>query len=106
MFRIRINWINGYGSGIQHFRLNTDPDPDPIRIQDFDDQKLEKNYRYSWKKILSCEYLREFSKKFETALMEYSGAWGKLIHEENQKSNLVSRDTVPLRPFVDTEPSA
>jgi hypothetical protein len=25
---------------IQHFRLNTDPDP--IRIQDFDDQKLEK----------------------------------------------------------------
>ncbi len=24
---------------IQHFRLNTDPDPDPIRIQGFDDQK-------------------------------------------------------------------
>jgi hypothetical protein len=29
--------------------------------------------------------LREFSKKFETALMVYSGAWGKLIHEKNQK---------------------
>jgi hypothetical protein len=25
---------------IQHFRLNTDPEPDPIRIQGFDDQKL------------------------------------------------------------------
>jgi hypothetical protein len=24
------------------------------------------------------------SKKFETALMLYSGAWGKLIHEKNQ----------------------
>ncbi len=30
MFRIRI----------QHFRLNTDPEPDPIRIQGFDEQKL------------------------------------------------------------------
>jgi hypothetical protein len=27
---------------IQHFRLNTDPDPDPIWIHGFDDQKLEK----------------------------------------------------------------
>jgi hypothetical protein len=26
------------------------------------------------------EYLREFSKKFEAALMEYSGAGGKLIY--------------------------
>jgi hypothetical protein len=33
---------------------------------------------------LSCEYLCEFSKKFETALLVYSGAWGKLIHEKNQ----------------------
>jgi hypothetical protein len=24
--------------------------------------------------------------KFETTLMVYSGAWGKLIHEKNQKS--------------------
>ncbi len=37
---------------------------------------------------LRCEYLREFSKKFETALMIYSGAWGKLIHEKNQKSKI------------------
>jgi hypothetical protein len=29
-----------------------------------------------------CEYLREFSKKFETALMGYSGTWAKLIHEK------------------------
>jgi hypothetical protein len=30
-----------------------------------------------------CEYLREFSKKFEMALMVYSGAWGKLTEVEN-----------------------
>ncbi len=35
--RIRIQFIR-----IQHFRLNTDPDP--IRIQGFNDQKLKKNY--------------------------------------------------------------
>jgi hypothetical protein len=34
---------------------------------------------------LSCEYLSKFSKKFETALTEYSGAWGNLIHEKNLK---------------------
>ncbi len=27
-------------------------------------------------------------KKFETVLMEYSGAWGKLIHEKNQKQKI------------------
>ncbi len=27
--------------------------------------------------------------EFETALMVYSGAWGKLIHEKNQKSKLL-----------------
>ena len=37
---------------------------------------------------LSCEYLREFSKKFETALMVYSGAWGELIHEKNQQQKI------------------
>jgi hypothetical protein len=37
---------------------------------------------------LSCKYLREFSKKFETALIVYSGAWGKLIHEKNRKSKI------------------
>ncbi len=37
---------------------------------------------------LSCEYLHEFSKKFETALMVYSGAGGKLSHEKNQKSKI------------------
>ncbi len=34
------------------------------------------------------EYLRDFSKKFETALTVYSGAWGKLINEKNQKSKI------------------
>jgi hypothetical protein len=27
--------------------------------------------------------------KFETALMVYSGAWGKLIHEKNQKQKIL-----------------
>ncbi len=31
---------------------------------------------------MTCEYLREFSKKFETVLMGYSGAGGKLIHKK------------------------
>ncbi len=42
--RIRIHFIR-----IQHFRLNTDLDPDAIRIQGFNDQKL-KNITYSCKK--------------------------------------------------------
>ncbi len=42
--RIRIHFIR---IRIQHFKLNTDPDP--IRIQGFNDQKLKKNY--CWKKI-------------------------------------------------------
>ncbi len=37
VFRIRLYWVRIW---IQHFRLSTDPDP--IRIQGFDDQKLEK----------------------------------------------------------------
>ncbi len=43
--------------------------------------------RYWWC-TLSCEYVHEFSKKYETALMVYSGAWGKLIHEKNLKSKI------------------
>ncbi len=42
---------------------------------------------YRWQ-TLSCECLREFSKKFETVLMEYSGAGGKPIHENNQKQKI------------------
>ncbi len=37
--RIRIHFIR---IRIQHFRLNTDTDPDPIRIQGFNDQKFKK----------------------------------------------------------------
>jgi hypothetical protein len=32
------------------------------------------------------EYLREFSRKFETTSVEYLGARGTLIHEKNLKS--------------------
>jgi len=41
VFRTRIHFIR---IRIQNFRLHTDPDPDPIRVQGFDDQKLEKIY--------------------------------------------------------------
>jgi hypothetical protein len=37
---------------------------------------------------LSREYLREFSNRIEMAVMVYSDAWGKLIHEKNQKSKI------------------
>jgi hypothetical protein len=40
---------------------------------------------------VSCEYLSEFSKKLENPQMGYSGAWGKLIHENPEVDNLVSR---------------
>ncbi len=40
-------------------------------------------------------YIREFSKKFETVLMGYSGAGGKLIHKKTRSKK--SRDTVPLK---------
>ncbi len=38
---------------------------------------------------LTCEYLREFLKKFETVLLGYSGAGGKLIRE-NIRSKKIS----------------
>ncbi len=47
-------------------------------------------HRCRWHRwcTLSREYLREFSKKFELAVKVYSDAWGKLIHEKNQKSKI------------------
>ncbi len=43
---------------------------------------------YRWC-TLTSKYLREFSKKFETVLMGYSGAGGKLTHEKNQKQKIL-----------------
>jgi hypothetical protein len=37
---------------------------------------------------LTCEYLREFSTKFEMILMLLSGAWKKMIHEKNLKQKI------------------
>ncbi len=47
-------------------------------------------HRCRWHRwcTFSREYLREFSKKFEMAVMLYSHAWGKLIHEKKQKSKI------------------
>jgi hypothetical protein len=49
---------------------------------------------------LSREYLREFSKKIEMAVVVYSDALGKLIHEKKTRSRK-SRDTVPLNSASD-----
>ncbi len=47
-------------------------------------------HRCRWHRwcTLSREDLREFSKKLEMAVMVYSCAWGKLIHEKKQKSKI------------------
>jgi hypothetical protein len=37
---------------------------------------------------LTCEYLPEFSKKFEMTLVLFSGAWGKTIHEKKLKQKI------------------
>jgi len=51
----------------------------------------KKVYLYADSTCTNCEYLREFSKKFETVLIGYSGAGGKLIHEKNlEVENLVT----------------
>jgi hypothetical protein len=68
---------------------------DNIRLQT-PESELEGKNLYIWflyypkvsKQTLSCEYVREFSKKFETVLLEYSGIGGKLIHEKNQKQKI------------------
>ncbi len=54
-----------------------------------------------WLCTLGCKYLREFSKKLETALRRvYSGAWGKLIHVENLKSKISWHCPFKLLPLV------
>jgi hypothetical protein len=45
--------------------------------------------RHRWC-TLSCQYPREISRKFETALMGYSWAWGRLIHEKPEAKYLVA----------------
>ncbi len=54
-------------------------------------------HRWRWYRwcTLNCEYLREFSKKFEMVLMEYSGDGGNWFMKKTRSK--ISRDTVPLR---------
>ena len=54
-------------------------------------------HRCQWHRwsTLSCEYLREFSKKFETVLMGYSGAGGNRLMKKTISEK--SRDTVLLK---------
>ncbi len=66
-----------------------------MNYKDLHKRERKKNIFILWRKnkkelIQSVsEYLREFSKKFETVLMRYSGAGGKLIHEKNQKQKIL-----------------
>ncbi len=41
--------------------------------------------RWHQRCTLTCENLREFSKKFEMTLMLFLAAWGKMIHEKKLK---------------------
>jgi hypothetical protein len=45
--------------------------------------------RWHWWWTLTCEYLREFSQKFEMIQRLLSGAWGKVIHEQNLKQKIL-----------------
>jgi hypothetical protein len=64
-----------------------------LNNQNFSDKKIfsfatgVNDQRNRWC-TFSCEYLRDFSKKIERALIGYSGDWGKLIMKKtlNQKS--------------------
>ncbi len=51
----------------------------------------QQHKRNRWNRwcTLTCEYLREFSKKFEMTLMLFSGAWGMVIHEKNLKQKIL-----------------
>ncbi len=53
--------------------------------------------QYRWHRwcTLTCEYLREFSKKFEMALMLFSGAWGRWFMKKTWSKK--SLDNVPLK---------
>jgi hypothetical protein len=60
------------------------PSPKPLKITLKIFSICLRCQRHRWC-TLNCEYLREFSKKFEMALMVYSEPWEKLIHEKKQK---------------------
>ncbi len=53
---------------------------------------------------LTCEFLREFSKKFETVLMGYSGTVGKLIHKKTRTKNLDWGRVAVLGPLYSLAP--
>ncbi len=59
-------------------------------------------HRCQWHRwwTLSCEYLREFSKKFQTALMVYSGAWRKLNHEKTRSRKISWHCPFKLNGFI------
>jgi hypothetical protein len=96
---------NGTANMLQSLTNQFPPSPEyPIRaVSNFFENsgrysqvKMHHRYqRHRWQICPRCQrHRRQFSKKFETDLMVYSGAWGKLIHEKTRCRK--SRDTVSL----------
>jgi hypothetical protein len=57
-----------------------------VRIQPFN---LEPDPVTHFSQIFTCEYLRKFSKRFEMTLVLFSGAWWRVIHENNLKQKIL-----------------
>jgi hypothetical protein len=57
--------------------------------------KIWHRCRWHWWCSLTCEYLREFAKKFETVLTGYPWAGGNWFMKKTRSKK--SRDTVPLK---------
>ncbi len=94
--------IIGTISGCRHLKVNYMfpllPKGDQIKLLKYFWLKIFSichRCRWHWWQTLSCEYLREFSKKFETVLKEYSGAGGNWFLKRSGSKK--SRDTVPLK---------
>jgi hypothetical protein len=51
---------------------------------------------------MNSQYLREFSKKFKTAPLEYLWAWGTLIHKKNLSSKISCQTPFKRRKVIDT----
>jgi hypothetical protein len=58
VLRIRIHFIR---IRIQQFRLNNNPDPDPIRIQGFNDQKIGKKFQLKKKILLFFFFIKNYN---------------------------------------------
>ncbi len=59
------------------------------RLQRWHQQQICHHCCWYWWCTLICEYLREFSNKFEMPILLFSAAWGKMIHEKNLEQKIL-----------------